>query len=141
MKFRIRQLRGNGGRGGLAKRLPTACAVFELNRESRSTHGDSRFNSKTAAVEEFTSKLEFYTSEHSRKIQNSLDSTAQSTPPRQLTGKDRHSRFNSKTSKRLAVATAGTEAAVKNLWQSTLTAKPGWQTLIHQLCRVGACSQ
>ncbi|CAE8647262.1 unnamed protein product [Polarella glacialis] len=60
-------------------------------------HDDSRVNSKTATVEEFVSELELYTSEHFRTNQNSLDMTAQSTPPRQLTGKDCDSRFNSKT--------------------------------------------
>ncbi|CAE8608284.1 unnamed protein product [Polarella glacialis] len=47
------------------------------------------------------SELELYTSEHLkchfRTNQNILDWTAQSTPPRQLTGKDHDSRFNSKT--------------------------------------------
>ncbi|CAE8620186.1 unnamed protein product [Polarella glacialis] len=60
-------------------------------------HDDSRFNSKTATVEELVSELELYTSEHFRTNQNSLDMTAQSTPPRLLTGKDPDSRFNSKT--------------------------------------------
>ncbi|CAE8600480.1 unnamed protein product [Polarella glacialis] len=48
-------------------------------------------------MEEFVSELELYTSQHFRTNQNSLDWTAQSTPPRQLTGNYSDSRLNSKT--------------------------------------------
>jgi hypothetical protein len=34
-----------------------------------------------------------------------------------------------------AVATAGAEAALRNLWRSTPEAKSAWQALVHQRCR------